>query len=382
MTPTGRGAFVVGILAVVAGWWLGQPGTVGIGIALVTAVGVALVLVRSRTDLDVVRHLTPDRVVVGDPATAHLEVTNPSGRGSGDRSATERYGNHTIEVPIPRLAAGATTTVAYDLPTRRRGIVQVGPLVIRRADPLGLVRAERHHGEVDALWVHPRHHVVPPLPSRISRSLDGPDSRNAPQGTITFHAIRDYVRGDDLRHIHWRTSARMGSLMVRQLVDTSFPFVTVLLDLRPDAHDDHSFEVAMEVAASVVLACSRANFPVTLRTTGGHHVGSTTEPLVDRATLDLLASLEPMGAPDALRKLVEAVAVSGSGSAAVVVTGAVQPRELARLVALGRRFPTVAAVALDHADRPAAPPRIPGVTVVSAADGADFARRWRTGVTT
>ena len=380
MTNTGRGAIVVGVVAVALGWWLGQPGTVGIGVALLAAVGVALVLVRSRTDLDVLRRLSPDRVVVGSPATAHLEVTNPSGRGSGDRSATERFGNHSIEVPIPRLAAGATTTVTYDLPTRKRGIVQVGPLVIRRADPLGLVRAERHHGELDALWVHPRHHVVPPLPSQISRSLEGPDSQNAPQGTITFHAIRDYVRGDDLRHIHWRTSARMGSLMVRQLVDTSFPDVTVLVDQRPSVHDEHSFEVAMEVTASVVLACSRANFPVTLRTTAGHHVGSNTEPLVDRATLDLLAALEPVGEPEALSRLVEAVAVSGSGSAVVVVTGASEPAELAKLVALGRRFPTVVAVVLDHAGRPGAPTRIPGVHVVQAEDGFDFARRWTSGV--
>lgn len=380
MTATGRGTLVVGVVCIALGWWLGQPGTVGIGVAALVAVAAALAVVRSRADLEVLRHLVPDRVTVGEEAVAHLEVTNPSGRGSGARSGIEQYGGQSIEVPIPRLAAGATTTVRYELPTRHRGIVQVGPLVIRRADPLGLVRAERRHGEVDALWVHPRRYHVPPLPSRLARSLEGPDSDTAPQGTITFHTIRDYVRGDDLRHIHWRTSARMGSLMVRQLVDTSFPDVTVLLDLRPSVHDHHSFEVAMEVAASVVLACAREGFPVHLRTSAGHHLDSAGEPLVARSTLDLLASLEATGAEDALGRLVRTTALSGTGSAVVVVTGPVPVRELARLSALGRRYPTVVAAVLDRADQPASAAAVAGVHVVRAADGADFARRWTSGV--
>src|SRR5690606_29858138 len=113
---------VVGLLAVVLGWWLGQPGTVGIGVACLVALGTALAVVRSRTDLDVLWRLVPDRVTVGEPATAHLEVANPAGRGTGERSAVEQYGGQSLEVPIPRLAAGATTTVRYELPTRRRGI--------------------------------------------------------------------------------------------------------------------------------------------------------------------------------------------------------------------------------------------------------------------
>jgi hypothetical protein len=173
----------------------------------------------------------------------------------------------------------------------------------------------------------------------------------------------------------------MGTLMVRQLVDTSFPDVTVLVDLRPSVHDHHSFEVAMEVTASIVLACARDGFPVRLRTTAGHHLDSSGERMVERATLDLLATLEATGGDEALGRLVETTALSGTGSAAVVVTGPAPVAEVARLSALGRRFPTVAAVLLDRADRPAATTSVAGVHVVGAADGPDFARRWRAGAT-
>src|SRR5690606_20991656 len=134
----------------------------------------------------------------------------------------------------------------YELPTSRRGVISVGPMVLRRADPFGLVETTTHYGVIRTLWVHPRVHPIRALPSGVSRDLEGPTSDTAPQGGMAFHTLREYVRGDDLRHIHWRSTARLGNLMVRHMVDSSHPVNTVVLDTRAERYDPVRFEDAVE----------------------------------------------------------------------------------------------------------------------------------------
>src|SRR4029450_8403489 len=113
-----------------------------------------------------------------------------------------------------------------------------------------------------------------------SRSMDGRVDR-VPHGSITFAALREYVVGDDLRHVHWRTSARVGELMVREHVDTSLPRVVLLLDDRAGAHivgaeGEATFESVCEAAASVLVAAFREDIHVEIQlvcgdaAAGGH----------------------------------------------------------------------------------------------------------------
>src|SRR6185295_17135875 len=122
-------------------------------------------------------------------------------------------------------------------------------------DPLALVSAVRRYGGAVRVWVRPRVHPIAAVPVGLSRSMDGRVDR-VPHGSITFAALREYVVGDDLRRVHWRTSARVGELMVREHVDTSLPRVVILLDDRagahvPDVSGESTFEAACEAAASV-----------------------------------------------------------------------------------------------------------------------------------
>jgi uncharacterized protein (DUF58 family) len=93
------------------------------------------------------------------------------------------------------------------------------------------------------------------VPAGLSRSLDGRIDK-VPHGTITFDSLREYVVGDELRRVHWRSSAKVGQLMVREQLDTSEPTIVVLLDDRGRASgrrtDAESFESACEAAASIV----------------------------------------------------------------------------------------------------------------------------------
>ena len=92
----------------------------------------------------------------------------------------------------------------------------------------------------------------------------------APEGSIAFQGLRPYVIGDDLRLVHWRTTARTGTLMVKKNVDTNRPQVVVLLDDRRTSYTEAGwFEEAAETAASLVEAALRTGAPVRLDWSAG-----------------------------------------------------------------------------------------------------------------
>lgn len=381
---TRRGVFVLvaGVVLTAAGWLLGWPELVVLGVAALVAVVVALVWLGARPRVEVVREIEPDRVVAGGIAFGRVKVFNATKRASFAFTARERFGDAMIDVPIPRLPAGGRKSTTYRLPSTRRGVVPVGPMSIGRGDPLGLVRAERDHGDVITLWVHPRHHPLSPLPSSLTRSLEGPTSDAAPNGTITFHALREYVRGDDLRQVHWRSTAKTGTLMVRQHVDTSLPDATIVVDSRSSAHTDESLEVAMEVTASVVLASTTRHFPVQVRTTGGLELSSRGGGNASQEILDELAALDPdppagVGSTAdnrSLTELLNTMARARGGSALVVVAAAPTTQERAAIAAMTRRYHLVTLVDVrpDGADAPA----LSGVGVIAAPTGEVFAATW------
>ena len=253
ITTRGYGLLAAGALLLGAGFWFGYPELAALGAAAIVAVVGALAFVAWRPRLTVSRIVDPDRVMRGEPSRVTLHVANASrffgaslvardrlaladGRSAGSRaradgrSASSRAGG-TVPVPLVRLRPGKVTTVAYGVPTRRRGVIDIGPLEVSRRDPLALVGVVRRYGAQNKVWVRPRVHVITAVPVGLSRSMDGRIDR-VPHGSITFAALREYVMGDDLRHVHWRTSARVGELMVREHVDTSLPRIVILLDNR------------------------------------------------------------------------------------------------------------------------------------------------------
>ncbi len=121
-------------------------------------------------------------------------------------------------------------------------------------------------GAPQRIAVHPRLLALHPLPTGISRHLEGPSSDTSPQGTVTFHRLREYVVGDDLRTVHWPSTAHAGKLVVRHNVDTAQPYTVVLADLDPDRYSAETFEEAIDVTASLVMSMSVGKAPVQLRT--------------------------------------------------------------------------------------------------------------------
>ncbi|MBV9593477.1 MAG: DUF58 domain-containing protein, partial [Actinobacteria bacterium] len=221
MTRTGLAAVVFGAGLLSLGLWLHWPAfsLVGLGLLVLLLLGVFSILRPSRLSID--RQIQPPRVPKGSPAIAFLSFANRGRTSVAVTIANQPFGDLNVRTVIPRLRRGESGVRTYRLPTTQRGIFDVGPVEVARRDPFELFRVSRGFGEIERIWVYPRIIPLRPLPTGQVRYLEGPSSDTSPRGTITFHRLRDYVPGDDLRLVHWRSSARTGNLVVKHNVDTS-----------------------------------------------------------------------------------------------------------------------------------------------------------------
>jgi uncharacterized protein (DUF58 family) len=374
LTTSGKVLSVAAVAFLVAGALAGYPELVAIGVACVLALLTALWWMMLRPELVATRDTSPARVTEGERARAVLTLANVAARRSPPLLALETVGRRRIALPLPSLAPGAELAAGYDLPTDRRGIHPVGPLTIARSDPLRLILVSQDHASRSVLAVHPRIHTVSPVPTGRARDMDGPTTSTSPQGGIAFHSLREYVPGDDLRLIHWRSTARRGSLMVRHNVVPNEPRLMVVLDTSAGPYTDASFEDAVRVAASLCVAASDNGYPLTLQTTGGGVAAAERGGQGRAGTLDLLAGIERSAEDGGLAELIRVVP-GDDGVSLGVVTGPVEAPTLASVSAIRNRFDMVSLVMVGEGfDRPA--PDVRGAFVLRCRDSVDFAAQW------
>ncbi|HEX2904979.1 MAG TPA: DUF58 domain-containing protein [Jatrophihabitans sp.] len=376
MTRAALAALLGGIVTVAAGLWLNWIALSLLGIGLLACVLLGVLSVIRPSRLSIEREIQPPRVPKNSAAIAFLKFSNASRRSVGPTVATQPYGGRDVRTVIPRLHGRERGVRTYRLPTGDRGIFDIGPVEVARTDPLDLFRTARQHGHTEQLWVYPQVLDFRQLPTGVTRTLEGPSSDTAPQGHITFHRLRDYVVGDDLRLVHWRSSARTGKLVVKHNVDTSQPYTVVVLDLRQDRYTHEAFEHAVDVAASVLVSASANKAPVELRLTDGTVIGG---PRVRDVTplIDHLTGVQAMQAVDgqaSLQAELLRLRRARGGTALVVVTGVADAADLPYLAALRRRFERLVLIGIDPGD--AGPMRFPGVRVISAVDADAAAAAW------
>jgi uncharacterized protein (DUF58 family) len=258
------------------------------------------------------------------------------------------------------------------LPTTHRGIFDVEPIEVTRRDAFEFFRLSHKHAHTERIWVYPRILGFRALPTGQTRHLEGPSSDSSPQGNITFHRLREYVAGDDLRLVHWRTSARAGKLLVKHNVDTSQPHTVLIFDQRPSLYTEESFEEAVDVAASVLTASAINKSPVELRLTDGTVIGGArvreVTPLIDHLTG---VTADPSGS---LQTQLLALRRMRGGTSLIVVTGEIDPADLPYVAALRRRFDRLVVVSIDTERRRAAD--FPGVRVLVARDADAVCAGW------
>ena len=372
LTANGRVFVAFTAVAAISGFVLGYPALIAIGFAFVLVLVVAAVWVTRRPRVDATRVVRPERVTIGGIAVSEMRIQNRSRRRTAGGTALESFGDRRIPVSLPVLEPGAAETVLQPLPTGRRGVFQVGPLLVSRSDPFGLLRIGQQQRDLATLFVHPRVVDLNPFPSGLHRDLDGPDLGDAPEGGITFQNLREYVEGDDLRLVHWRSFARTGTMMVRHNVDSHQPRSLIVLDTRHSVHDEGSFEEAVEAAASIMIASMRRRFPFRLETTCGTTTISDT--LSRAGALDKLAALN-VSTTGSIERTVRRIARGQGGASLAVVTGRCSSRDLAFLSPLRVRFdattiacfgrPTTGEIHLSA-----------GAVLINAQHTAEFARAW------
>lgn len=255
---------------------------------------------------------------------------------------------------VPGIPAHAVRTVRSTVIAPRRGVWPLGPLRLSRTDPFGIVRRTRHHATTSRLIVYPQVQALPPGPRLGAHAgTGGPGHRRLLGGGDEFHTVREYRTGDDLRHVHWASTARRQRLMVRQYEQAWSARATVLLDTRAVAYDgpgDHDrFEAAVSAAASVLADVAARGYESRLVLTDGT-TGTAAAPLeahLERlaraqrtAGAGLRAGLDALGRRDGLL-----VAVLG----APPLRAGADP-EVRALIGAGGRFGTRVALITDGPD--------------------------------
>jgi uncharacterized protein (DUF58 family) len=245
---------------------------------LLLLLGVSYLISPRNLKLEGVRDGLFPRVQEGDRLDVELKLTARRRITTFvlEEQVPERLGRR-VRVPVTRLSSGGEVRHTYGLRASRRGVYQVGPLVAIAGDPLGLTQRETIVAEPFELLVHPRIELVSDRP--LTRQFEDPPirppvSKPWPSG-LEFYGMREYVRGDDLRRIVWRASARTGKIMVREAEQGITDHVTIILDTDRGSHSQdgeglsESFEMGVRAAASLGVRHLREGYEVKVEANGG-----------------------------------------------------------------------------------------------------------------
>ena len=236
------------------GWQEAKAAAIAAFVLLVLAVGFIL----GRSSYGVLLDLARTRVAVGDSAVGSIAVSNTSARPLLPASLELPVGAATAVFHLPRMKPGQVHEDLFTIPTPRRAGIVVGPVRSVRADPLHLLRRQVLWTEPVDLFVHPRTVALAGSAAGFIRDLEGMPTTDLSSADVSFHALRDYVPGDDRRHIHWKTTARTNKLMVRQFEETRRAHLAISLSTNTDEYaSEEEFELAISAAASIGLQAIR-----------------------------------------------------------------------------------------------------------------------------
>lgn len=208
---------------------------------------------KNQVGLALSEHLT-------DPRPSYpefLEAIQPTRGNRSFRVAAAKRQRRTAtlkEQPLPGLPVNGETEVPMELTPLRRGNLRFTGVTVTRSDPFGLFRALLNVSCPQSLLILPKRYFLPPiaLPGTLKYQPGGVALASAVGQSDEFVALRDYRRGDPLRHIHWKSWARTGRPIVKEFQDEFFVRHALILDTFVGTDDGEAFEEAVSVAASFV----------------------------------------------------------------------------------------------------------------------------------
>ena len=341
LTLTGTAIWGVGIA-------FGSEPLQTLGFALVALVLIAVAVVRlGRHDVELSRRVSPERANAHQPITVSLSVAN-RGRGPAPLLLFEDKLPYGISgrgrFAVNGIESGGSRETSYKIEAASRGRFDIGPLEVTVTDPFGLARTKTSGLGPTRLLVHPRI-------ERLSLPRDMGERRSAAASALRqptgprgedFYTLREYAEGDELRKIHWPSTAKRGKLMIRQEETPWHMRATILVDDRRRVHEGEgtqsSFEHAIEGAASVVDLYHRSGYG--FRLAASHHEGVANGKGTHHYNrcLDVLAMAQLRGPrtedDDSLLSRLSEIESRGGSEETLVVLGGSLDMEMAN--ALGR----------------------------------------------
>jgi uncharacterized protein (DUF58 family) len=355
-TLRGRSFIAAGLTAAVCGIVLGERDLVRIGaLVVLLPLVAALWVARSGNRLGLARTLGASQVEVGQRSVVQLELTNV-GPTTGVLLIEEQIpwalGSRPRFV-IDTMRPGWHRRIEYAVQADVRGKYQIGPLRVRVGDPFGLLELHRTFTKTATLVVIPATEPLPAIPLLGAWTGTG-DNRPRPfaSGSAADVTVRDYRVGDDLRRVHWRSTAKVGALMVRREEQPWQSRCTLFIDNRTRVHRGQgphsSMERAVTAAASIAVHLTAQGYQVRLVSALGEEiehgwhdgdVATTARPLLER-----LAVLPTVTASELYTGWVDESVTSGM---CVAVLGDVDEHDREFLAGLHHRGSASYAVVLD-----------------------------------
>ncbi|MBA2444887.1 MAG: DUF58 domain-containing protein [Nocardioidaceae bacterium] len=341
LTTRGRGFLSAGLTSAFCAIVLGQRDLLRVGLLLIgLPVITALIAHRSRYLLTCSREISSTRVEVGQGATVTLTLDNPGRFPTGLMLLEDQVPYVLGTRPrfvLDQLRPRWHRSMQYIVRSEVRGRFDIGPLNVRISDPFGFVELNRSFTSRATLIVTPQVVALPAV--RVSGDWSGTGD-NRPRAFAAAGAedvmVREYRLGDDLRRIHWRSTARADELMVRREEQPHQSRATLLLDTRSGAHRGagpaSSFEFAVSAVASIGAHLARQGFTVRMLTDGppsstsDWHERGISGPAEVQLLLDSLAVMQTSA-----RQEFAGGGEQHSSGLVIAVLGAVSPTDLAAL---------------------------------------------------
>ncbi|WP_234983305.1 DUF58 domain-containing protein [Demequina sp. NBRC 110053] len=317
-----------------------------------------------RHSYEVALEFDRDRVVAGTDLVAALGVRNVGQRVSLPALLDIPVGEGLIEAHVPLLRAGHDHRETLTIAAERRGVIAVGPMTIGRGDPVGVLQRDHTWPDVQHIYVHPATVPIPSTSAGLLRDLEGVVTSTIVDSDLAFHAIRDYRPGDSRRHVHWKSTAKTGQLMVRQYEETRRSRIAIAIDLDVSQyqHEDE-FEMAVSAASSLGLQAIRDGREVVITASAEipRHAVERVHSLRTLPTLTPTAMLDGMSGIDGTEDVMPLPLVAGMTaqeaehlSMVFLVTGSRQPLPSLRKAAVAFSADvTVVAVRADAGAEPA-----------------------------
>lgn len=371
------GVALIGLGRLVGAFELFVLGAAALALLVAASISVAVIKLR----IEVRRDVHPHRVHAGTPSRVELLLRNVGSRRTPVLNLVDPVsGTRGAELLVGPLEPLGTARAAYRLPTDRRGILQIGPLRVAISDPFGLSAIDTVAAAASELTVYPRVDQICALPQAAGHDPHaGAEHPNMlGRSGEDFYALRPYTVGDDLRRVHWPSTARHDELMVRQ---DELPWqgrATILLDLRRNTHSAASIELAVSAAASIAEASWRRRDLVRLLSTDGTDSGFAAGTPHIEAIMEHLATVGPTNR-GSLQGTLDALTRAPGGGALVVVVADITEQEFTSISRTRTRFGLLTIVQFEQSSwdpsvRPT--PGVPTPQLLRITSDLSFATAW------